>query len=567
MNLIDLQDKLKNFSEQQLIQEMQMPTGQTPQFLLLSEITRRKKMREAFEQEQGKEQNSTVAQDVVAAAGMPMGFASQMAGNMAPQTDMAGNTGAMPQQISMPPQRMAGGGIVALQEGGRVSNTPRLVVRGGRQFAEMGDGSLVPLSALGFDEAGLSGAGGADLAAPGSGVRQGPTPSQSDLDRRFSQEAVGINALPSRLPAYGADSFMDATLPGGDTELGRVAPAMAMPTVLQEPGIPVSGRRSPGYQEPRATGAPEAFQENFDYGAGQSRPPREPGAPAEFAENFDYDAGGAPSPGVMERIFGARALERIGAPTMDTTVTPEAPAAPQVEVPDEGTTRPVARPDAVADTGGGSAPSGGRAPSGGGGAGGIAAVAAQGAGSPSDFEQELLNMLAAREKRATQDKWLALAQAGMALMSSKDPTFGGALGEAGAVGLGALREGQSGAEADRLALLGQIEQSRMGREKLDLERQALAARSAARGSGMKPLPAGFLTKLTDDLQAEQEALNALGPVPKPGLFFDRPDPAAPERLRRAQRIQNLQNQINFAYMPYGMMPYSSGGDDVPDLSD
>jgi len=28
MNIIDLQDKLKNLSQQQLIQEMQMPTGQ-----------------------------------------------------------------------------------------------------------------------------------------------------------------------------------------------------------------------------------------------------------------------------------------------------------------------------------------------------------------------------------------------------------------------------------------------------------------------------------------------------------------------------------------------------------
>lgn len=620
MNLIDLQDKLKNFSEQQLIQEMQMPTGETPQFLLLSEITRRKKMREAFEQEQGKEQNSTVAQDVVAAAGMPMGFASQMAGNMAPQTDMAGNTGAMPQQSSMPPQRMAGGGIVALQDGGRVSNTPRLVVRGGRQFAEMGDGSLVPLSALGFDEAELSGAGGADLAAPGSSVRQGPIPSQGDLDRRFSQEAVGINAVPSRLPAYGADSFMDATLPGAESPVlvggGNAVGASRVMFGLDGPDMAAARSWPPRIQGearlPRVPLAPDTFQESFDYGEGQSRPPREPRVPQDMALNemdrlYMNEAamdrgprsrrpevtlrGETPAvedtgqgyidptqvtqgelPSLVQSLMSASS----GVPTIggyeaaypETAAAAETPAAPQVEVPDEDTTRPVARPDAVADTGGGSAPSGGRAPSGGGGAGGIAAVAAQGAGSPSNFEQELLNMLAAREKRATQDKWLALAQAGMALMSSKDPTFGGALGEAGAVGLGALREGQSGAEADRLALLGQIEQSRMGREKLDLERQALAARSAARGGGgVKPLPAGFLTKLTDDLQAEQEALNALGPVPKPGLFFDRPDPAAPERLRRAQRIQNLQNQINFAYMPYGMMPYSSGGDDVPDLSD
>lgn len=176
-------------------------------------------------------------------------------------------------------------------------------------------------------------------------------------------------------------------------------------------------------------------------------------------------------------------------------------------------------------------------------------------------------MLDAREKRATQDKWLALAQAGMALMSSKAPTFGEALGEAGAAGLGALREGQSGAEADRLALLGQIEQSRMGRAKLDLDRQALAARSAARGSG-KPMPAGYLNKLFDQLEEEQLALSQLGPVPEPGWFWDSPDPAAPERLQRAQRVQNLQNQINYAYMTYGAQPYGGSGDEaVPDLSD
>lgn len=174
-------------------------------------------------------------------------------------------------------------------------------------------------------------------------------------------------------------------------------------------------------------------------------------------------------------------------------------------------------------------------------------------------------MLAAREKRATQDKWLALAKVGLQLMSSTQPTFGGALGEAGASGLAALREGQAGSEADRLALLGQIEQSRMGREKLDLERQALAARSAASG---KPMPAGYLNKLFDQLEEEQLALSQLGPVPEPGWFWDSPDPAASERLQRAQRVQNLQNQINYAYMTYGAQPYGGSGDEaVPDLSD
>ena len=46
------------------------------------------------------------------------------------------------------------------------------------------------------------------------------------------------------------------------------------------------------------------------------------------------------------------------------------------------------------------------------------------------------------EKNRESDKWLALAQAGMALMSSKEPTMLGALGEAGMSGLTAMREAQ-----------------------------------------------------------------------------------------------------------------------------
>jgi hypothetical protein len=111
-------------------------------------------------------------------------------------------------------------------------------------------------------------------------------------------------------------------------------------------------------------------------------------------------------------------------------------------------------------------------------------MAAQGGGAPSDYEQELIKMLNAREKRAEQDKWMALAEAGMALMSSSQPTFGGALGEAGQAGLGALRAGTESAETDRLGMLGAIEQSRLGREQLQMQRQAAAARAASgRSSG------------------------------------------------------------------------------------
>ena len=71
----------------------------------------------------------------------------------------------------------------------------------------------------------------------------------------------------------------------------------------------------------------------------------------------------------------------------------------------------------------------------------------------SSYEQELIDAMKRSEKRATQDKWLALAQAGLALMSSAQPTLGGAIGEAGLQGLGAFREGRDTAEAERMKLL------------------------------------------------------------------------------------------------------------------
>ena len=46
MNMIELQDKLKNFSQEQLVGMMQQPTGEAPQFMVLSEITRRQKMQQ-----------------------------------------------------------------------------------------------------------------------------------------------------------------------------------------------------------------------------------------------------------------------------------------------------------------------------------------------------------------------------------------------------------------------------------------------------------------------------------------------------------------------------------------
>ena len=68
-----------------------------------------------------------------------------------------------------------------------------------------------------------------------------------------------------------------------------------------------------------------------------------------------------------------------------------------------------------------------------------------------------------------QDKWLALAQAGLSLMSSQQPTIGGAIGEAGLSGITALRQARG--ERDE----------RIERQQARADRLAAAAAAAAKG--------------------------------------------------------------------------------------
>jgi hypothetical protein len=555
MNILDLQDKLKNLSQQQLVQEMQMPTGQMPQFLVLSELTRRKKMEDSFAIEQGRDQ-STVAQDAVAAAGMPAEFAGQMAGAMAPQTDMVGNTGAMPRQSAMPPQRMAGGGIVALQEGGGPIRAPRLVVRNGRQFAEMDDGSLIPLSELGVDQTTSTDAASAPR---GFEMDLGPTATQGDLDQRYLEETLGIDRMRASMPAPESISGMPS-VPGGDSLVGRETPAL-QPALAQTEGDFPSLFMDPTTAQPDQPNAPRLG------GRGRTIDPIIQNAPPGDRSRGGGDRGAETGFDVESFLFPLRGTPGSDQPEYPSDAFTLDPERRAPVVPGQTTGAPLEMPAGGAEellppTVDPAPPGPPRTPSG----GGIAGIAAQGAGAPSDYEQELLNMLQSREKRATQDKWLALAQAGLSLMSSKNPTFGGALGEAGATGLGALREGQSTAEADRVALLGQIEQSRMGREKLGLERQALAARGAAAGRD-KGIPATVITPLFNQLEQAQERLASLGSPPEPGFFFDSPDPNANERLRAAQDVQRAQNQINAAYAQYGLQPFGDGQGSTYDARD
>jgi len=124
--MIDTQDKLKNFSEAQLIGEMQMPSGSAPQFMVLGEIERRKRMRQDAQRQEGLMQ-PTVAQEAISGAGVPQQGLAGLAQSLAPKTDMTQNTGVpnaqaanLPAQPNQP-QRMADGGVLRLAPGGSMS--------------------------------------------------------------------------------------------------------------------------------------------------------------------------------------------------------------------------------------------------------------------------------------------------------------------------------------------------------------------------------------------------------------------------------------------------------------
>ena len=112
MNVLQIQDDLKNFSEDQLIKEMQQPSGSAPQFLVLSELNRRKRVKGEFAARQA--QNApTVAEEVVAAAGVPQSGMMGMSEAMAPASVDSGGIGSM-----MPKTMKMGGEIDSYAEGG-----------------------------------------------------------------------------------------------------------------------------------------------------------------------------------------------------------------------------------------------------------------------------------------------------------------------------------------------------------------------------------------------------------------------------------------------------------------
>lgn len=125
MNLIEIAEDLKDVPDQYLMQEIQQPTGNYPAYLVVSELSRRKRMREKVAKEMP---TQTVAEELATPPQpqMPQGM-PQMAtqGLMAmpqAQTELAAQDamGTTPPEMMMPTQQMAGGGMVSFKQGGDV---------------------------------------------------------------------------------------------------------------------------------------------------------------------------------------------------------------------------------------------------------------------------------------------------------------------------------------------------------------------------------------------------------------------------------------------------------------
>lgn len=123
MNLIQVQDDLKNFSQDQLVKEMQQPSGTTPQFLVLSELNRRKRVKGDLEARQAQNQ-PTVAEEAVASAGVPQSGMMGMPEAMAPASADSEGIGSM-----MPKSMRSGGEVERYAEGGLLEGIAESVSR------------------------------------------------------------------------------------------------------------------------------------------------------------------------------------------------------------------------------------------------------------------------------------------------------------------------------------------------------------------------------------------------------------------------------------------------------
>lgn len=198
MNILEQEDLIKGLPDQALFQQAENPTGEVPQFLVISEIQRRNDMRKRFEASEPQPQ-STAAERIVreglGAFMPPQNSLPPPAMPAPPSTSVSHLEGSSP----LMGQGMAAGGILSFKEGG--------------DFPDLsGDGKLTKKDVL-IGRGVINKAGGGVLGfAPGGGT---------STIRDLATTMFGYTPISERTPEYYAEQEQRNKLMGRVEELER----------------------------------------------------------------------------------------------------------------------------------------------------------------------------------------------------------------------------------------------------------------------------------------------------------------------------------------------------------
>ena len=272
MNIIQLQEALKDMSENQLAQEMQSPSGVAPSYLVLSELERRQKMKQRYMENQ--QPQTTVSDDILMKA--MQGMMPQEMTQPMPQPMPEMMPEMMPEESANAPIQMAVGGILGRglasilsrgakpktlrtpiqpQSGG--TNLPMAPVNPnmlpgpylGPQTAQGGIGRMLGMTALGATPVGA----GIYAAMPGSTGASSMAEALGLTDEEYYQmlaelEKAGLSAYPEKAGGgispeaqqIAAQIRSSRSKPGGREEALKQIAAMQQPPAQQAAQQPSS---------------------------------------------------------------------------------------------------------------------------------------------------------------------------------------------------------------------------------------------------------------------------------------------------------------------------------------
>ena len=478
MNVLQIQDDLKNFSEEQLVKEMQQPSGNAPQFLVLSELNRRRRVKGEFAARQA-QKAPTVAEEAVAAAGVPQAGMMGMSEAMAPASVDSGGIGSM-----MPKTMKMGGEVDEYAEGGVIR------AQSGRFFDAMGRPTQELLNAMimqesggdvkargSLDEVGLSQIRPSTAIMPGYGVK-------SMFPELESQIGKGKKYATAQEAYLDNKEMVDARLEEGDTSKNFMADLLTGYRKNTDTDAGAISAYNVGLGGLKNIKNPADFSYFKDV-VGKMSPVEYDATPiksgimsaeaatdddkkrADGRSGFDKFFNIIPTPddslsgfeNMMETdpdkkfLFGEKGIDMLKKQAKDRIERRNNPDIKRVDSrtgtqklfniipepddslsgfetvymgsPADATAKEKAETDAALTSAKKEAPD-----------------APEAKTQLTTLEQELLNRQKQLQKDRDFDRYMALAQAGLSIMSSDKPTLAGAIGEGGTAGLAAFREAQ-----------------------------------------------------------------------------------------------------------------------------